>query len=236
MLNAYWVNLPVQPSFKLDPWTYKYLDEEERLVLDRYKVDFKRIEFLAGRILVKKIASEKLGVPIEKIKLRKNEYGKPFMDASCLSVARRSLYFNLTNTSRMVMAAFGQQKKIGVDLEKKVQPSFGIMPAVFTSVEIEAINAQGSLDSKNKAFYMVWTRKEARMKAEGLGFAYHPLSFSVPTSSMVEVGTDYVWYSFEPYPNYFASLVVEQTQACRVEQLEIKEITWGELLHNKVLL
>lgn len=87
------------------------MDEEERLVLDRYKVDFKRIEFLAGRILVKKIVSEKLGLPIEKINLGKNKYGKPFMDASCLSAERRSLYFNLSNTSRMVMAAFGQQKK-----------------------------------------------------------------------------------------------------------------------------
>ncbi len=85
-----WLSLPPAPRLeKLEPGLC-WLDDEERATYERYPVDFKKVEFLAGRILSKSAIGQFLNVSPRHVRFTKNTYGKPVLDG-----CSKLLYFNL---------------------------------------------------------------------------------------------------------------------------------------------
>lgn len=156
------------------------LDEEELQVYRRYQVDFKKVEFAIGRILLKTQLAQRIGADPRSIRFRKNQYGKLYLSEQDMGTTSEQVFFNLSHTDKLIVCAMTTLGDIGVDVEHIARDHLTIMPRVFNETEIEYVNAQQGEEEKLAAFYMIWTRKEAYMKAKGMGFSLPPLSFAVP--------------------------------------------------------
>ena len=129
---------------------------------NRFRFEKDRLLCLGAGILL----HEAHGISDEAlIRYRKN--GKPF--------APGYPAFNLSHSGQWcLLAAGGNCRQIGVDVEEISERNIDIAPTVYTESELIWMKS----DPVNR-FYRLWTWKESLMKASGLGFQLEPRSFEV---------------------------------------------------------
>jgi len=93
------------------------------------------------------------------------EYGKPRLISD-------SLHFNLSHTDDHLLIAVGNVPDIGIDVERVNQRSnlAAIVQRILSKDELHQWR-QLSPDQQLDAFYRLWTKKEAFVKAVGRGIA-----------------------------------------------------------------
>jgi 4'-phosphopantetheinyl transferase len=114
--------------------------------------------------------SRYLGRPPEELGFSYNEYGKPQI-VSAGSDAE-PLHFNLAHSKGLALYAFTRLGEIGVDIEY-IRPGFPdeeIARRFFSATEVANLN-QLPVDDRQKGFFNCWARKEAFIKAKGLGLS-----------------------------------------------------------------
>jgi 4'-phosphopantetheinyl transferase len=120
----------------------------------------KRLEFLAGRVVLKNLL-RRWNLPYKG--LRKDEFGKPFF-------LETDLHLSLTHSFPYVAAIVNRIKEVGIDLEQPKQKLLGIAPRVLDQREAE----DAGTDLVKHCIY--WCSKEALIKFHGkkdLTFAKH---------------------------------------------------------------
>ena len=80
------------------------------------------------------------------------------------------IFFNLSHSKRIVTCVISSIDEAGIDVEGINKNPLELMPVVFVYQEQMLIEAELTFAKKVEAFYRVWTRKEAVMKAAGKGF------------------------------------------------------------------
>ncbi|MDH5445055.1 MAG: 4'-phosphopantetheinyl transferase superfamily protein [Gammaproteobacteria bacterium] len=113
------------------------------------------------------------------IQIEYEEHGKPFLNN------KRQLQFNLSHSRDRVAFVFCRDSVIGVDIEfMRPQKNFAGMLRHVASVreqqELMALNEPSSFN----AFYRLWTRKEAYIKAVGRGLGMGLRSIYVGTEPL----------------------------------------------------
>lgn len=224
-LQLYFIQIPEITPKDLEDYLY-ILDESERMTYFEYRVNFKKIEFLIGRILLKTLAAQQLLSKPEKIRFIKNQYGKLFLHPDH---GASNIFFNITHTDNMVACVFFNLSQIGVDVEQVSRDAIDVMEAVFVQEEIAFVNTNSSLKERLNAFYFIWTRKEAVMKANSKGFSLNPLSFSVPIEWGGTEDSKYYYYSTELLTSYCCSIAVTRLvnmkrPKCKIRQIDFKDI------------
>ena len=118
----------------------------------------RREAFLAGRWMLRQLASELLGVAPDQVHLIAScpdcgrEHGKPHVADSRLQLA-------LTHSADVVVAAASWDAAVGIDVEPLDQPAAAV-------AAIGALTGEDSL--------LRWTRIEAILKADGRGLRVDP--------------------------------------------------------------
>lgn len=148
------------------------LDEIEYQTYSKYTVDFKKREFLTGRLLMKVTLADRLNLAPSQIRLTYNAYGKPQFP---------NIHFNLSHSAEWITMVVSRHHRVGIDIEHSTNDCLDIMSKVFTLEEKRFVNMQVSKVDRIVAFFLIWTRKEAVMKAIGKGFSIDPKTVSVPT-------------------------------------------------------
>lgn len=141
-------------------------DEQERAA--RFRFDEHRQRFLRARIALREILGEVLRCRPESIGLLVSEGGKPEL---LRPVA--DLHFNLSHSDSLALIAISSEGPVGVDLEwmRPVQDLAELAREHFTAQEAEGLLALAP-DEHLAAFLRVWTRKEACLKAWGVGLEW----------------------------------------------------------------
>lgn len=98
--------------------------------------------------------------PVE-LEFYQNTYGKPYLKEN-------SVFFNISHSGKTWAIALSGNDEVGIDIESisNVKGYKDIVSSYFHSEEITYIN--NSNDDK-RAFFYLWTRKEALLKAIGKG-------------------------------------------------------------------
>lgn len=137
----------------------------------------KRLAALLGRALPRWHLSSYVGCRPHEIILKRENNRKPQV------VDRRfpNLDFSVSRTVDRVVSAFGIGLKLGVDVEtlRPISDSGGLADRYFHKNERRWINAVEGWD-RDLRFFDVWVRKEAFVKAVGLGLSIDLGSFAVP--------------------------------------------------------
>lgn len=147
--------------------TTDLVSEAEAERARRFHHEPDRIHYLARRATVRRLLGCYLGIEPRLVPLRAHPAGKPMLD-----LAQTTVHFSLSASASLGLFAFTTAGAIGVDLEL-IRPFPELDRAIedqFTGREGVALNGLPPAE-RLRAFFRVWTMKEAMVKATGLGMA-----------------------------------------------------------------
>lgn len=186
------------------------LSPDEIARADRLHFAEHRRRFIAARATLRELLGLYLRSSPETIAFDYGEHHKP-----CLKMPNTStLQFNLAHSDEMAVFAFTLNHDIGVDIEKiKTDYNAGVASRYFSPQENVCLAAL-SEDEKRLAFYRLWSRKEALIKAVGAGLTLSLSSFSVSAQNIVETITvDQINWQLAPLalsPDYASAVASNQ--------------------------
>lgn len=141
------------------------LDERRRAA--RFQFDHQRKRFIAGRGILREILSSYLDVKPIELKLDYSPLGKP-----SIAGFSEKLQFNLTYSNNLILIAITRVCAIGIDVEyiKLITDIENVARNFFSTEEAERLMALAE-DDRVSAFYKIFVRKEAYLKAMGVGLS-----------------------------------------------------------------
>lgn len=204
-IDVYYLNNVSSPWHSHEPMRHLSKDEINRA--DSYAFDQHRRCYINVRSILKILLGRYTGCTAEDIHIKYTTYGKPFVDGQ--------IEFNVSYSRTMGIIAFAGKGQVGVDIEKVrlMEESGDIVRSLFSESEQLAYLNIPDIE-QNEAFFELWTRKEAFIKAIGRGL-YFPLNeFSVAVDGPVRLdiqgddytGSDWTLEDISPNPQYRAAL------------------------------
>ena len=190
------------------------LSQDERQRANRFVKAGDKERFIIAHCAMRHILANYLNVEPNALTYIYNAQGKPGL-AAC------PLNFNLSHSHERALFALSYHPAVGVDIEymeNKLELS-AIADLFFTSQENKYLQAAPQ-QQKIFAFYQGWTRKEAFIKAKGLGLSYPIQALNVcldtklPGEEVAMQGyaaQGYKLFALPACDNYAAALAVSGT-------------------------
>ena len=162
-----------------------YTAEGERERALRFHFPADAWSYLTAQALLRWALGNQLGQQPTEVRLRRNQYGRPFLDDESAG-----LFFSLTHSRGLVAVALAREQVVGVDTEqigRKVNTE-ELAQSFFAPREVAHLRAL-SADDKLVHFFVQWTVKESFLKAVGMGL-HLPIDTLtvVPRQSILETG------------------------------------------------
>ena len=150
----------------VDTFSREYLSRDESARLPAYRVREAAERYVVTRSLVRIVLSEHLGIPPREIRVSHTDSGKP--------VVTGGIHFNVTHSGDLILLAVSDARPVGVDVERRriVNRVEALTRRWLTESErtdLEALRMTGVVESD--AFLRIWSLKEARLKALGVGIS-----------------------------------------------------------------
>lgn len=192
------------------------LSAEEWQRGQRFLREEHRRRFCMARAFLRLILARYLGIKPEHIQFREGIHGKLYLADSQLP-----LEFNVSHSEDLALYAVTLDNEIGIDIEW-MNPSLEIQPLaarVFTPEEYQTLLA---LPARQQlpAFYRLWTRKEAYLKALGLGLSGLSLTMSEEDAERV--------MTLEPAPEYAGAMALTGGKTLKFIQISYFEINFDK--------
>lgn len=155
----------------------KYLSKEECARAEKYMSVEKAREFIITRSTLRKILGHALNEDPLKFEFRYTKHGMPVLS---YPKNTSNITFNVSHTHDIALIAMTMGEYIGVDIEK-IRTNIDhekLAERFFSENEYIAI-MQYTGKQRLHSFFATWTRKEAIVKATGIGIASGLKSFDV---------------------------------------------------------
>ena len=188
------------------------LDGEETARAARFLRRADRDRFIASHAALRSVLVHQLGLPPCALRLSADPTGRPIL----AEPVGTGLDFNLSHSGEVALIGLTRGAKIGVDVEasRPLPDALRIARSHFAPDEAAALEAL-PLDMREAAFFGLWTRKEAVVKALGVGLSQPLASFSVavppePAHLLRIAGGTAPWTlaTLDPGPGAFATVAV----------------------------
>ncbi len=155
------------------------LSKQERHRAEQFRFGDKRDQFVTTRARLRQCLSLATGIRASEIEIEVSASGKPFLAGKAHS---SGVQFNVSHTDGLAMIAITRGQPVGIDVEslkQSIQHTY-LAQNYFSVKEKNTIAALPS-EQVPASFFACWTRKEAVLKAIGIGIAYGLDSFDVTT-------------------------------------------------------
>ena len=160
------VRLDVVPSRAME-----VLDDRERQRAARFMFDRDRQRFVAVHAWVRILIGRCVGHRPESLRFSYGPHGKP-----ALAEPQTDLRFNVSHGGERALLALTLGRDVGIDIEQERPIDvLDLARRFFSRSEWEALQAVDASE-RIPAFFRGWTRKEAFLKALGVGLGGFPLS------------------------------------------------------------
>jgi 4'-phosphopantetheinyl transferase len=152
------------------------LSPDERERAERLLFEHKRARFIDGRSAMRRLLGHYLGTAPQALVFRYGPHGKPALTTGAGDAA---LTFNFSHSEDLALLAVATAREVGIDLEYR-HCDISMAPfAQHILCEDEAAALQRLPEEQHKqALLAAWTRKEAYVKALGVGLSRSLKSFS----------------------------------------------------------
>jgi 4'-phosphopantetheinyl transferase len=213
MVDIVGVRLDAPAEARAALWQLLSRDEREHAAKFRYAVH--RRNYIVARASLRQLLAERLHMPARAIELVKAKHGKPRLASVHASA---EVEFNLSHSGILALYAFTRGRAVGVDVEpiREVPDADDLAERFFSPAETASLRAL-PLDRRSLAFLACWTRKEAFIKALGLGISRSLDAFDVTTDpdaparitrieERIDGVANWAMLAFTPYPQYVAAV------------------------------
>lgn len=148
------------------------LSPKERERAARFRFADHQRRFQIGHGALRAILGGYLGVDPSAVEFTQGSRGKPYVSGA-------GPFFNLSHSGKLALIAVSPTE-VGIDLEKvrRLDSLTAIARQHFSPSEFSALDALQD-DARQLAFYRCWTRKEAYIKALGVGLSMPLDTFDV---------------------------------------------------------
>jgi 4'-phosphopantetheinyl transferase len=195
------------------------LSTEEASRANRFIPDVNRQRFIVGRGSLRTILGCYLGLEPKTLDFHYGAHGKPELPESACDGPR--LCFNLSHSHNVAVLAVTMGREIGVDVEqiRAIAEMDSIVTRLFSAAERDEFYRL-AVSERQSAFFRIWTRKEAYVKALGDGLAVPLDEFDVSVSpdeparlcrvaGRPQEALRWTLADFLPCPGYLGSVAVE---------------------------
>lgn len=150
------------------------LDSEERMRADRFVFPHLRVHYVVAHAVLRCVLGQHLGRPPASLTWQSGPQGKPRLSDDPLE-------FNLSHANGWGMLAVGSHRRLGVDIDavRPARVSPNLIDTV-TSAPEKTEFAKRTPAEQAMAFYRLWVRKEAVIKAMGTGLSRSLSTIDVP--------------------------------------------------------
>jgi 4'-phosphopantetheinyl transferase len=142
------------------------LSETERERMGRYRSIDAAGRYVITRALVRRVLGERLGLNPREVDVRVTDLGKPVVSAD--------MHFNVSHSGDLILMALSADRAVGIDVERRrhVERAGALIARWLTPAEQGSVRdlVTGGM-SESDAFLRVWSGKEARLKAIGVGIS-----------------------------------------------------------------
>jgi 4'-phosphopantetheinyl transferase len=185
----------------------------------RFYFEQDRRRFIVGRSQLRSILGSYLECEAAHVQFCYGPNGKPALVSH--SNHRNTLYFNLSHCQGLALCALAWNWEVGVDLEYvRPLPTAEQLAQRFFSSEEHAFIQALPPNEQSRAFFRLWTCKEAYLKAIGKGLPfllkYVEVALTEGESARLvgvpyetQAGAPWSLQAFAPAPNYLAALAVK---------------------------
>lgn len=179
------------------------LSAEERERASGLPSETHQRRFVVARGRLRQLLGRYLGQAPGAIAFARGAHGKPFLQEG-------GLHFNGSHSHELALYAIAQSREVGVDVEwMRPHIAHEQIAARFFALEEQEALAQVPAEQRRAAFYNLWTRKEAYLKARGDGLAAGLSTFAVSLGAEAALlHSDEGWklMALEPAAGYVAAL------------------------------
>lgn len=219
---AVW-RVPLDPASAPEAGALAELSPGERARAELFATDELRNRWLGAHVALRRILAHALDVAPTAIVYGTAEVGKPYL----VSPEGRALEFNFSDSGDVALVAVSRRGPVGVDVER-CRPERDLLTlaeSFFATEERAALRALPEAE-RPAAFYRIWARKEAFIKAVGLGLRFGLERFAVSSEAeaprLLRVDTDpragERWQLRDiPVAEGYAGALVAPAEASRIE-------------------
>lgn len=214
-VNIWVTNLNI--STAKEQQLFLLLNAEEKERARRFHFPLHQKRFIAARSMLRICLGNYLALPAAEIPINYTATKKPYI----IHNVRSGVHFNLAHSDDLAVLAVTSAHEIGVDIEK-VQATFreSVAQRFFSEEEYQQLNSLPPSEQA-AAFYRIWARKEAIVKAIGKGLTYPLSSFTVSIQPEKETllieNKSWTLLSVNIHPEYQAALASNQI----IEEIKI---------------
>ncbi|VAW77368.1 hypothetical protein MNBD_GAMMA12-3642 [hydrothermal vent metagenome] len=208
-------------DFNVSPEIIHYyrssLSTKESLKLESIKLKSRRDQFIITRAITRKIIADSINCPQNEIDFGIQQYGKPYC-----STPNIGLHFNLSHSLDVGVIAINLTQEIGIDVQqhRPQQRIIKMAQRFFSDSEIQLIEQLPEADLE-RAFFHIWVRKEALLKATGTGFTQGLSRYAVVSDQLKSSqcylqcdNNDYYIHDI-PAPPHYSSAVASKQLNCK---------------------
>jgi 4'-phosphopantetheinyl transferase len=152
----------------------RLLDQAETARAARFHFEVDRTTYVGAHALVRQALSRHGAGQPGAIRFRSGPHGRPELED-----ARSGLNFSLSHTRALTACAVTRHAEVGVDVEQCRERAYAeLATACLTKEELVAWQSLPEHERADR-FVLIWTLKEAYVKALGLGLSMPVQSFAV---------------------------------------------------------
>ena len=183
--------------------------ERERASRFRRPSDAER--YLSAHGALRLVLAEYLGCDPVALRLGARDNGKPFLEDA-------SLEFNLSHSGALALIAVARSRQVGIDVEliRPISDLVSLAARVCTPGELATLTALAE-PHRQRAFFAMWTRKEALAKATGEGISAVVRDASTP---VVDGEARWTLIEMSDFPGY-AACVAAEGLGCRLVRRDV---------------
>ena len=165
-VHVWQITLSMAASDFARMWQILAPDERERA--DRFHFEADRRRAVIGRGYLRLLLGQIFNLPANNLQFQYDEFGKPGL----LQKREPLVQFNVSHSGDLILIAIARRLAVGVDVEKiRTDLDLADIAARFFSANENERLASLADPLRHKAFFTCWTRKEAYLKARGIGLS-----------------------------------------------------------------
>lgn len=191
----------------------RLLSDAEQARANRFAVEPARTAFVTARAAVRRLLGRALCADAADVRIAIGDNGRPRLDHADSTL----LDFNLSHSGSLIAIIVARGHRAGIDIEwhghdRGLQE---LVPTVMSPLEAAYLRTQRGANF-TRAFLDCWTRKEALLKADGVGLGFPLQQIEIPTLEAgrtkrvtLEGGSQWCVTTLAPHPEYSLSVALD---------------------------